>query len=143
MALDDDAQIDPEMLPENRSLMAEIDAQLVAAEARREWQQALASRLAAAVPDAVSRIEDLVAARAGTHAREEDLRGGIADELRARGELVLTEARLRVPGWTPNLGGFDLALVVDNSLVIGETKWADGNLHEAMWDLLKLGSACR
>jgi hypothetical protein len=25
--------------------------------------------------------------------------------------------------------------------VIGETKWADGNLYEAMWDLFKLGSA--
>jgi hypothetical protein len=70
--------------------MAEIDAQLAAADARSHWQQALASRLAAAVPDAVSRIEELVVARTGTHAREEDLRGGVADELRARGELVLT-----------------------------------------------------
>jgi hypothetical protein len=89
----------------------------------------------------VSRIAERVVARAASHAREEDLRGGIADELSARGELVLTEAKLRVPGWTTNLGGFDLAAVVDNSLVLDETKWADGNLYECMWDLFKLGSA--
>jgi hypothetical protein len=61
--------------------------------------------------------------------------------LRARGELVLTEAKLSVPGWTQSLGGFDLAIVADDSLVVAETKWADGNLYECMWDIFKLGSA--
>jgi hypothetical protein len=141
VALDDDAQVDPATLPENVELMQEIDAQIGEASAKLEHQRASEGRLSSAIPDAVSRIEERVLGRDASHAREEDLRGGIADELRARGELVLTEAKLRVPGWTANLGGFDLAIVVDNSLVLGETKWADGNLYECMWDLFKLGSA--
>jgi hypothetical protein len=141
VALDDDAQVDPATLPENVELMREIDAHIAEADAKREQQRALEARLSGAIPDAVSRIEERVVARAASYAQEEDLRGGIADELRARGELVLTEARLRLPGWTTNLGGFDLAIVVENSLVLGETKWADGNLYECMWDLFKLGSA--
>ena len=79
--------------------------------------------------------------RGGSHAREEDLRGAVAAALRGRGELVLTEAKLPVPGWTETLGGFDLAIVVDDSLVVAETKWADGNLYESMWDIFKLASA--
>jgi hypothetical protein len=141
VALDDDAQVDPATLPENVQLMREIDAQIAGTNAKREREHALEAQIANAIPDAVSRIEERVVARAGSHAREEDLRGGIADELRARGELVLTEAKVRLPGWTANLGGFDLAIVVDNSLALGETKWADGNLYECMWDLFKLGSA--
>jgi hypothetical protein len=39
------------------------------------------------------------------------------------------------------LGGFDLAIVVDDALVVAETKWADGNLYESMWDIFKLASA--
>ena len=46
-------------------------------------------------------------------------------------------------GWTKNLGGFDIAMVVDNSLVVAETKWADGNLRESMWDVFKLRQAHR
>lgn len=141
MALDDDAQVDPATLLENAGLMQEIDAQIAEADGKRAHLRALEARLSSAIPAAVSRIEERVAARAASHAREEDLRGGIADELRTRAELVLTEAKLRVPGWTTNLGGFDLAIVVDNSLVLGETKWADGNLYECMWDLFKLRSA--
>jgi hypothetical protein len=33
-------------------------------------------------------IEERVSARGGTYAKEEDLRGGIAEGLRAQGELV-------------------------------------------------------
>lgn len=138
---DDDAPADPATSPENVEMMRQIHGQLAEADAVRERQHALEVRLASAIPEAVSRIEQRVLARAGLHAREEDLRGGLADGLHARGELVLTEAKLQVPGWTTNLGGFDLALVVDDSVVLGETKWADGNLYESMWDLLKLGSA--
>jgi hypothetical protein len=141
VALDDDAQIDPATLPENVEVMQGLDAQIAEANAKREHQRALEARLSSAIADAASRIQERVIARGASDAREEDLRGGIADELRARGELVLTEAKLRVPGWTTNLGGFDLAIVVDNSVGLGETKWADGNLYECMWDLFKLGSA--
>lgn len=139
VALDDDAEIDPATLPENVGLLQEADAQIAAAMLKR--QRSFESRLADAISDAVSGIEALVLARSGKYAREEELRGGIAHELRSRGELVLTEARLAVPGWTSNLGGFDLGVVIDNSLVVGETKWADGNLYECMWDMFKLGSA--
>jgi hypothetical protein len=45
--------------------------------------------------------------------------------------------------WTANLGGFDLGIVVENGLVVGETKWADGNLRESIWDIFKLASAMR
>jgi hypothetical protein len=141
VAPDDDAQVDPATLSETADLMEQTNAQTGEASVAHKHRRALGARLSSAIPDAVSRIEQRVLARAASHAREEDLRGGIADELRARGELVLTEAKLRVPGWTTNLGGFDLAMVVDNSLVLGETKWADGNLYECMWDLFKLGSA--
>jgi hypothetical protein len=141
VALDDGAQIDPATLPANIGLLQEAAAQIAAAAAVHERQRSLESRLGDAIPDAVSRIEELVLARSRKYAREEELRGGIAHELRSRGELVITEARLPVPGWTHNLGGFDLGVVIDNSLVLGETKWADGNLYECMWDLFKLGSA--
>jgi hypothetical protein len=141
MALDDDTQIDPATLSENAALMATVDTQLAHAEERRARQQTLASRIGSAVPDAASMLEERVLQRKGPHAKEEDLRAGIADPLRVRRELVLTEARLAVPGWTSNLGGFDLAVVVENSLVLGETKWADGNLYECMWDIFKLASA--
>lgn len=142
MALDDGgAQIDLATLPENIGLMTDVDAQLAAAEARRARQRDLAARLAAVVPEAAANIEACVLEREASHAREEDLRGGMAAALRSRGELVLTEAKLSVPGWTEKLGGFDLAIVVDDSLVVAETKWADGNLYESMWDILKLGSA--
>lgn len=142
VALDDGgAQIDPATLPENIALMKEVDAQIARAEERRTRQQALAARISGVVPDAASNVEERVLARGGLHALEEDLRGGIADALRARGELVVTEAKLAVPGWTSNLGGFDLAIVADDSLVVAETKLADGNLHESMWDIFKLASA--
>jgi hypothetical protein len=61
--------------------------------------------------------------------------------LRERDELVLTEARMAVPGWTRNLGGFDLATMDHGSVVLGEAKWADGNLYECMFHILKLASA--
>jgi hypothetical protein len=141
VALDDDAQVDPATLPENIALMRRIDAQIAEAQAQRERRHMLESRVSDAIPDAVSRIEERVLTRWASHAREEDLRSGIADELRSRGELVVTEAKLRVPGWTTKLGGFDLGIVARDSLVLGETKWADGNLYECMWDLFKLGSA--
>lgn len=138
MALDDDAQIDPATLPENRGLINEIDAQIAHADARRERQLALAHRIAGSVPVAAAKIEQRVLARGSSRAREEDLRGGVAQELREQHELVLTEPKLPVPGWTENLGGFDIALVVDNALVVAETKW--GSLRESMWDILKLAS---
>jgi hypothetical protein len=138
---DGEAQIDPATLPENVGLMEHVDVQIAQAEEQRVHQEALVSRISSLVPDAVSRIEERVLARGGSHAREEDLRGGLAEAMRACGELVLTEAKLAVPGWTVNLGGFDIAVVANNSLVVCETKWADGNLYECMWDILKLGSA--
>lgn len=142
VTLDDGrAQVDPATLPQNMGLMQKIDAQIAAAEHRRARQRELAARLAAAVPDAVSGIEAQVLERDGFHAREEDLRGGISAALRARGELVMTEAKLAVPGWTKTLGGFDIAMVADDSLVVAETKWADGNIYESLWDIFKLASA--
>jgi hypothetical protein len=142
MALDDGgAQIDPATLPENAGLIAEIDAQLAAAEAERAHRRDLGARLACVVPEAAAAIEKRVTDRSGSTAREEDLRGGIADALRSRGELVMTEPKLAVPGWTANLGGFDLAIVAENALVVGETKWADGNLYECMWDIFKLAAS--
>jgi hypothetical protein len=144
MAIDDNVEWDPATFPENRRLIEELDqtiehkAQL---EARR---QALLARVVAAVRTAIPEIEGLVMARKGKYAREEELRGGIADALRKQGELVLTEAKLPVPGWTPNLGGFDFALVgAAGGLTLGETKWADGNLYECAWDILKLASASK
>jgi hypothetical protein len=139
VALDDGADIDPATMPENAGLLARVDAQLEAAEGRRQRQRTLAAVLGDAVPVAAVGIESRAARRGAQHAKEEDLRAGVAEFLRKRGELVLTEARLAVPGWTPNLGGFALALVVENSLVVAETKWADGNLDECLWDLFKLG----
>jgi hypothetical protein len=141
MALDDGAQVDPATLPENIALMAQIDEQLAQAASARERQLALAARIADLVPTASGKIEEHVIARRGPHAKEEDLRGALVEALRARGELVLTEAKLAVPGWTPNLGGFDIAVVVQDSLVVVETNWADGNLRESMWDIFKLASA--
>jgi hypothetical protein len=141
VAPDDGAQIDPATLPENVELMRKLDADSARREQQEDRRRALESRITAALPGAVSGIEGRVRGREGAYAREEDLRGGLAEALRANDELVLTEARLLVPGWTPNLGGFDLAVVVDDSLVVGETKWADRNLHECMWDIFKLASA--
>jgi hypothetical protein len=141
VALDDGAQIDPATIPENISLMKELDAHINTAAERRERQRALAALIADVVPEAASRVEQYVVARGADHAKEEDLRGGVAELLREGRELVLTEARLAVPGWTRNLGGFDLAVVADNSVVVAETKWADGNLAECLWDLFKLGCA--
>jgi hypothetical protein len=48
---------------------------------------------------------------------------------------------MAVPGRTRNLGGFDLAIVDHGSVVLGEAKWADGNLYECMWDIPKLATA--
>ena len=40
---------------------------------------------------------------------------------------VLTEGKLRLPGWTPNLGGFDAIIVgTDGSVVLIETKSGRG-----------------
>jgi hypothetical protein len=63
VAIDDDAQIDPATLPENVALLAEVDAQLAAAEAYRQRRRALETRLASAIPNAVGRIEERVQAR--------------------------------------------------------------------------------
>jgi len=144
MALDDGgAEIDPATTPDGVGLMARIDAELAAAEAVRAHRLGLARQLSSVIPDAAARIEGRVLQRSGSHALEEDLRGGIAEALRDRGELVMTEAKLAVPGWPVNLGGFDLAVVTENTLVVGETKWADGNLYESMWDIFKLASAAQ
>lgn len=138
--LDDDAQVDPATLLENKKLMAMLDEKIAEVAEARNRQDRMAAIVAAAVPTASQFVEQRVIARKGGHAREEDLRFGIAKILRQQGELVLTEARLPVPGWTAKLGGFDLAVVTDDSLVVAETKWADGNLRESMWDLIKLAS---
>jgi hypothetical protein len=145
LGIDDDIQWDPATFPENQPLvelnreMRALNEQRAREEARR---LALCATVATAVRGAAAGIEQAVVARAGPYAREEELRGGAVSALRSRDELVLTEAKLAVPGWTANLGGFDFAWVLrDGDLVIGETKWADGNLGECMWDILKLASA--
>jgi len=74
--------------------MTALDAHIGAAAERRERQPSLAARIADVVPEAASRVTQLVAARGADHAKEEDLRGGVAELLREGGELVLTEARL-------------------------------------------------
>lgn len=100
------------------------------------------SILGEAVEEATKTIPDAIAARDGTYGLERDLRDGVVRMLRDRGELVLTEAKIGVPDWTSNLGGFDLSLVdATGELAVAETKWADGNLWESIWDLLKLASA--
>lgn len=49
---------------------------------------------------------------------------------------------MTLSGWTANLGGFDIAMVgTDGAVVVVETKWADGSLWQAIWDVLKLASA--
>jgi hypothetical protein len=102
----------------------------------------LRSLLHEAVREATLGISDVIAAREGSYGLEEDLRGGVVDSLRGREELVLTEGKLAVEGWSANLGGFDFALVGDDgSLALGETKWADGKLYECLWDIFKLASA--
>ena len=138
---DDEIQWDPATTPENRSLMAHLDEIATRVEEKKRRQRELAERFAAALPAAAAEVEARMQARGGKNVREEDLRGGLADALRKSGELVLTEAQMAVPGWTANLGGFDLAIVDHDSVILGETKWADGNLYEAMWDILKLASA--
>jgi Family of unknown function (DUF5372) len=101
----------------------------------------LLERFAGVLSVAAGEVEARMLKRGGKSVREEDLRGGLAQALRENHELVLTEARLAVPGWTENLGGFDLAIVDHNNVALAETKWSDGNLYEAMWDVLKLASA--
>ena len=65
--------------------------------------------------------------RNATHPLEEDLRRGLAAALARSDAAVLTEGKLRLPGWTPNLGGFDAIIVgTDGSVVFIETKWGRG-----------------
>lgn len=100
--------------------------------------------LAEAAEEATGAIPDAIAKREGTYGLEKDLREGIVTALRERGELALTDAKIGVPDWTSNLGGFDLSFVnTTGELAVAETKWADGNLWESIWDLLKLASAAR
>jgi hypothetical protein len=108
-----------------------------------DWDRdGLRTLLQEAVGVATAGISDVIAARKGSHGLEEDLRGGIVAALRARDELVVTEGKLAVEGWSARLGGFDFSLVGGNgSLALGETKWADGNLYECLWDIFKLASA--
>jgi hypothetical protein len=85
-----------------------------------------------------------VALRNGKGPREEDLRGGILAALRSQDILAVAEARFGLEGWTPNLGGFDFAIIAtDGNVAVGETKWTDHGLSEAIWDILKLASAIR
>jgi hypothetical protein len=94
------------------------------------------------VAHATHGVDEAVAGRSGQWGVEDDLRNAVVDALRERGELVLTEAQVGVPNWSRNLGGFDFAVAGrDGGLVVGETKWANGNLYECLWDLLKLASA--
>lgn len=108
-----------------------------------EWDHdGLRDVMVEVVRGAAHGVDAIVGDRSGKWALEEDLRSGVVDSLRERGELVLAEARLGVPHWSQNLGGFDFVIVGrDGGLVAGETKWADGNLYECLWDLLKLASA--
>ena len=130
MAADDDIQWDPATFPQNQPLIEELNTLAERAEQAEARRQALLARVSGAVRSAALGVEKLVLDRQGKYAREEDLRGGIVVALRERDELVLTEAKLAVPGWTSNLGGFDFALVDSGAIVLGETKWADGNLYE-------------
>jgi hypothetical protein len=139
----EDIQIDPATLPENRGLLAAVDAQLSAAMEARQHRQLLAQLLAEAVPPALYDMEKRIEDAGRTHPKEEDLRSGVADALRLDGQLVVTEPRLGLEDWSRNLGGFDLGLLIDDGLVVGETKWANGSVFESMWDVFKLASALR
>lgn len=136
-----DIQWDPATTPGNRSLMSQLDGIATRVEEKKRRQRKLAERFAGVLAAAAVQVEARMLAREAKNVREEDLRSALANEMRHNDELVLTEARMAVPGWTANLGGFDLAIVDQDAVVLGETKWADGNLYEAMWDILKLASA--
>jgi hypothetical protein len=144
MALDDGgAQIDPATLPENVELIQEIEA-LAGGQGAPGLQAPAAGAMRELVVEALRvTVEGLAAAlghRDATHPLEEDLRGGLAAALGRSKAAVFTEAKLRLPGWTPNLGGFDVVAVgSDGSVVLIETKW--GSVWQALWDVLKLASA--
>ena len=133
--------MDSATLPDNRELLRQLDTNQAAAEHARAHQRELASRLTAAVPNAVVRIEPRVTARDASYAFEENLRGGVAAEPRDRRELLLTEAKVRMPPCTENLGELDLAIEDGDLLVVRKTDWADGNLYERMWNIYKLARA--
>ena len=143
MALDDGgAQIDPATLPENIELIQQID-ELVEAEGSRlaaPASGAMRELLVEALEITVAGLAAALTHRNATHPLEEDLRGGLAAALARSDAAVLTEGKLRLPGWTPNLGGFDAIIVgTDGSVVLIETKW--GAVWQAMWDVMKLTSA--
>jgi hypothetical protein len=94
-----------------------------------------------AVRTTVQQLTAAVAAHEGTHPREEDLRTGLAKNLRTTERaLVFKEANPCLPGWSEKLRGFDLAVVgSDGTVVYIETKW--GSPWRAPWDVLKLASA--
>jgi len=141
MALDDGAQIDPATLPENRKLMQELDAlsRATPPPLTAPARGAMRELLVEAVAVASSGLAEALEVRAGDHPLEEDLRTALAIALSRTDAAVFTEAKLRLSGWTPNLGGFDIVTAgAEGSLILIETKW--GNVWQGIWDVVKLAS---
>jgi hypothetical protein len=144
MALDDGGpQIDPGTLPDSLKLVQEI-------EATAQTHCGLTAAASGPMQELLSEALDLTAAglevalseREATHPLEEELRGGLAVALAQSDAIVFTEAKLQLPGWTTNLGGFDVAVAgPEGSVVLIETKW--GQVWQGIWDVLKLASATR
>jgi len=146
MALDDDARIDPATLPENVELIEEIDATIAESEMPRklgspptgEMRELMIEALGASVEE----LAETLVARRASHPLEDDLRTGLALNLARTDAAVFTEAKLRLQGWTPNLGGSDVIVVGrDGAIVLIETKWE--SVWQSMWDILKLASGHR
>jgi hypothetical protein len=126
MALDDSAEIDPSTLPHALKLQAEINGlsaevpNPLSAPARGEITELLieAARVAVAafLMGCWHVVQTILARRTF----------GRALVLSRTDAPVFTEAKLRVKGWTPNLGGFDIAVAgAEGSLVLIETKWGN------------------
>jgi hypothetical protein len=143
MALDDGAEIDPATLPENIRLTGEMDAEIAAASMPAALESPATGGMRDLLLEALSAtIEQLpmaLADREAPHVLEEDLRTGLALNLGRSPALVFTEAKLTLPGWTPNLGGSDILVVgTDGAAVLIETKWE--SVWQSLWDILKLAS---
>lgn len=143
MAFDDGAQFDPATFPENIKLMEEIAAQLDGTEERPELISPptgdMHDLLVEALSATVEQVPAVLAARSASHPREEDLRTTLALNLARSKAAVFTEAKLKLPGWTLNLGGSDILVVgTDGGIVLAETKW--GSVWQCLWDILKLAS---
>jgi hypothetical protein len=143
MAFDDGAQFDPATFPENIKLMQEINARL---DGTGETPKLISppmgdmhDLLIEALSATVEQVPAVIAARSASHPREDDLRTTLALNLARTEAAVFTEAKLKLPGWTPNLGGSDILVVgTDGGIVLAETKW--GSVWQSLWDILKLAS---